>query len=213
MGTSVKYIVFTDASRRKGRNNRPYCGYGVAVLNVETKSYITFGGELSPRSVVFCEAWAIYRGLVKVAELAKDNPPKKGEQVQALVVTDSKLNVEILSRYIPYAWDLSDWNHWKKQDGTPVKNQDLYRTIVTFMEKHPEIHARVTHVNSHLNDEEWLRTKRKLSRYGVNVRKEAAQMFMSMNAIVDRIAQEITTEMRDREEATGNYLRLIRKDD
>lgn len=209
MGTPVKYIVFTDASRRKGRDGRPYCGYGVAVLNIETQQFIKFGGELSPRSVVFCEAWAIYRGLVKVAEIIKENPPKKGEQIQILVVTDSKLNVEILSKYIPYSWDLSDWNRWKKHDGSPVKNQDLYRRIVSFMETHPEIHARVTHMNSHLNDKEWLRIKKKLSSYGINVRKETAQMFMGMNAIVDRIAQETTAKQRELEESSGYYFRLV----
>lgn len=213
MGMPIKYIVFTDASRRKGQSGRAYCGYGVAVLNIKTKQYVTFGGELSARSVVFCEAWAIYQGLVKVAEIIADNKPPKGEQVQALVVTDSKLNVEILSRYIPYSWDLSDWEHWKKQDGTPVKNQDLYRRIVTFMKTHTELHARITHVNSHLTDKEWLRTKRKLRDYGINVRKETAQMFMGMNAIVDQIAQDTTTTMRDREEREGLYFRLERRRD
>ena len=210
MGTPVKYIVFTDASCRKGEGKRAYCGYGVAVLNVENQSYTTFGGELSPRSIVYCEAWAIYRGLVKVAELVQDDPID--EPVQVLVVTDSKLNVEILSQYIPYSWNLTDWNHWKKSDGSPVKNQDLYRVLLTFMNNHPEIHARVTHMNSHLSDKEWLKTQKKLCKYGINVRKETAKIFMKMNAAVDEIAQDITAQMKDDESRGGHYFRLVRKD-
>ena len=38
-------------------------------------------------------------------------------------------------------------------------------------------------------------------------------MFMGMNAIVDQIAQDITTTMRDREEKEGMYFRLERRKD
>lgn len=208
MGAPVKYIIFTDASRRTGFSNRQYCGYGVAVLNLETHNYITFGGELSDRSVVFCEAWAIYRGLVKVTELID-----KDKSTRVLVVTDSKLNVDILSRWIPYAWDLSDWKHWRKSDGTLVKNQDLYRRIILFMKDHPELRASITHMNSHLGDQDWPKVKKKLQMYRVNVERETAQMFMFMNGVVDQIAQNITTAMRDRENRDGFYFRLKRKDD
>ena len=54
----LRYVVFTDASFKK-RNGSSYCGYGAVVVNLETNQYVSFSGELSDRSIVFGESWAI----------------------------------------------------------------------------------------------------------------------------------------------------------
>ena len=205
MAQMPKYIVFTDASMRRGQGTgaRSYCGYGVVILNTETRQYTEFGAELGGNTVAFGEAWAIYRGIQKARDLIHDN-----EETSILVVTDSKLNVQILSVYIPYVWDTTDENNWKKKDGLPVRNQDVYKRIVHMLEDNPHMKVRITHINSHLSQKEWPRTKKKLEKYGIIADSKTAQMFMEMNGRADEIAQSITKRMKEEEEKYGCFIRL-----
>lgn len=204
MAVPPKYIIFSDASVRRGKNDITYAGYGVVVLNTETREYTHFGGELGGHTVAYSEAYAIYRGIRYVRDIASN----KNDPTQILVVTDSKLNVKILSVFIPYVWDLSDWNHWKKADGHAVKNQEVYRKIVSLIQGSPGIHVRVTHINSHLGEDDWERVKSKLKQYGIIVDATTAQMFREMNAIADNVAQSITRKMRNEDEKYGPFIRL-----
>jgi len=205
MAEMPKYIVFTDASMRRSHEKgaRSYCGYGVVILNTETRQFTEFGAELGGNTVVFGEAWAIYRGIQKVRDLTKDKEP-----TSVLVVTDSKLNVQILTVYIPYVWDTSDEDHWKRQDGTPIKNQDVYQRIVDIINNNPHLSIRITHINSHLHPSEWPRTQKKLEKYGIRANSTTSQMFMEMNGRADEIAQSITKKMKEEEEKYGCFIRL-----
>lgn len=212
MSKSVEYILFTDASKRTGYSGKDYCGYGVVLLNTKTKNYTTFSGELSPRSVVFCEAWAIFRGLVQLVQIMK---PKK-KKVNVLVISDSLLNVDTFNTYIPHSWNLSDWKNWKKKDGSLVKNQDIYRRILTFMGEHDEIDVKFAHINSHLSEFGWTRIQDKLYKYGVRVEEDTAQMIRSMNAKADDLAQTVTHRMQyldEYDDDVRGFYRMIRKGD
>lgn len=202
MGVPVEYIIFTDASCIR-HENRTYGGFGVIILNTETKKFTKFGGSLSGRSIVFCEAWAIYQGLKKTTEIMK------GREAGVLVVTDSKLNVQILCDWIP-RWNLRDWMHWTKRDGTVVKNQDLYRRILTILSHHQEMKVRMTHINSHLKSLDWKRISDKLRSYGVNADESTSKLFITMNSMVDEIAAHITAKLKATD--TG-YIQLIRRKD
>ena len=122
----MNYILFTDGSVRRLRTGECISGYGIVVVDTTTKQYTCFGGDIRTTSIVYAEAWAIYRGLHFISKITKTRNVKP----HVLVVSDSKLNVSILGDLIPNTWDLSDWDNWKKKDGSPVMNQELYRDIV-----------------------------------------------------------------------------------
>ena len=68
--------------------------------------------------------------------------------------------------------------------------------------------VRITHINSHLSQKEWPRTKKKLEKYGIIADSKTAQMFMEMNGRADEIAQSITKRMKEEEEKYGCFIRL-----
>ena len=109
----VNYILFTDGSVRRLRTGECISGYGIVVVDTTTKQYTCFGGDIRTTSIVYAEAWAIYRGLHFISKITKTRNVKP----HVLVVSDSKLNVSILGDLIPNTWDLSDWDNWKKKDG------------------------------------------------------------------------------------------------
>lgn len=205
MKQPIKYIVFTDASCRRS-NSSLYCGYGGVILNTDTNRYASYGGSLGERSTVYCEAWGLLRGLIEISNVIKSSKGK--EPVGVLLVTDSKLNVQILTEWIP-KWDLSDWMNWRKRDGSLVKNQDLYRRILRVIQDTPEMKVRITHVNSHLTDKEWRRIFKKLQDYGINADESTSKTFMRMNALADGIATNITSHLKDTD--TG-WFKLVRRD-
>ena len=207
MNNSPEYIVFTDASLRRNKT-RSYCAFGVVVLNLKTLEYASFGAELGCRTVTFGEGWAVYRGIQAVCSIVDR---KRKDPAQVLVVTDSKLTVKVLSEYIPFVWDTKDWENWKKVDGSPVKNQGLYRKIVALINDHPEIHSRIAHINSHQSHDDWEKIQSKLKKYGINTDPKTTRVFMNMNTLADSICQGITKKMRDEEEKTGEFIRLIPK--
>lgn len=207
MANEIEYIIFTDASGRKSTiTGRLYCAYAGAIVNVKTKQYTTYSGELGDRTVAFSEAYAIYKGVQNASRII----PHGKSDVNILVVTDSKLCVESLSNWIPNSWDLSDWQHWKKHDGTLVKNQEVYRGIIEISNENPWMNYRVTHINSHLQHKDWEKIKTKLRKYGIVVNQETADMFRKMNELVDTIATDITARMRAEDETYGPFIRLIR---
>ena len=179
-----RYIVFTDASY-KIFDGRGYCGYGVVIVNHETGNYTEFGGDLSDHTIVFGESWAILQGVRKVLDIISKSPDPSGK---VLVVTDSKLCVNILTHYIN-RWDLSNWDNWKTLKGKPVKNQEIYRKIVTLIQKYPEVRFRITHMHGHMGKKHENKIKEDLRSYGINPTDEAVDTFRRMNAKVDRIAQ------------------------
>lgn len=208
MSNTPEYIVFTDASLRRN-SNRSYCAFGVVVLNMKTLKYASFGAELGSRTVTFGEGWAIYRGIQAVCSIIDKD---RKDPAEVLVVTDSKLTVKVLSEYIPFVWDTSNWNNWKKVDGSPVKNQGLYRKIVAYINDHPEIHPRITHINSHKSiDTDWNSIQSKLKKYGIRTDPATTKVFMQMNDLADSICQSITKKMKDEEEKSGEFMRLIPK--
>lgn len=207
MGKVPRYIVFTDASHRSDRKGHDYCGYGVVILNVETRHYMQFGGELGDRTAAFGETWAIYQGVKNAIKFCS-----KEEKTDILIVTDSKLNVKTMSVFIPYVWDTSDWHNWKKVDGKPVKNQEIYRRIVELIRRNSHVHVRITHVNSHLTHKDWRRIQFKLEKYNIMADEETSKMFMDMNAIADEIAKTITANMREEDQLHGPFFKLIPKE-
>ncbi len=180
----LRYVVFTDASFKK-RNGSSYCGYGAVVVNLETNQYVSFSGELSDRSIVFGESWAILKGLQKTLKLIQQSDDISGD---VMVVTDSKLCVNILTDYIP-KWDTSDWNDWKTRKGQSVKNQDIYKRIVRLLENYPDVHFRITHIHGHQGKSNEGKIRKDLMKHGITPTDAAVSTFRRMNAMADRLAQ------------------------
>lgn len=179
-----KYIVFTDASY-KTYDGRGYCGYGVVVINMRTLCYTEFGGDLSDHTIVFGESWAIMKGVQKAIELIERSSDSDGK---VLIVTDSKLCVNILTNYID-RWDTSNWDNWKTIKGKSVKNQEIYKRIVEMIRKHQNIQFRIAHMHGHMGKKHEDTIRKDLSKYGIKPTDEAVRTFRKMNAKVDEIAQ------------------------
>lgn len=192
---NVNFILFTDGSVRRFKDNdkrKTVSAYGVVVLDVLTKRYTTFSGSLGTDSIVYAEAWAIYRGLQFINKSCK----KRMVKPTVLVVTDNKLNVSILSDYIPNLWDLSNWNCWRKRDGSKVKNQEVYQNIMELIIDN-DLQVRFTHINSHLSSGDWKMIQNKLKDSGINLDKELCKIFVKMNNLADNLATGITLEQKE----------------
>lgn len=191
------FIIFTDGSVRKwydGKEKTPKncAAYGVVILNVSTMQYTKFGGELNTSSSAYAEAHAIYRGL----QYTNGVCTKKDIDPEVLVITDNKLNVDILTNYIKHSWDLSNWSNWKKADGTPVKNQQTYRHILELIDS-GNIMLRIVHMNSHQPLSYVSTLISKLKTDGVNIDEKTARLFVDMNAMADTVASNITRDIKN----------------
>lgn len=184
MRNRIRYVVFTDASYKKS-NGRGYCGYGVVIVNMKSNCYTSFGGDLSDHTIVFGESWAILKGVERALELIDQSSDPTGD---ILIVTDSKLCVNTLTRFIDM-WDTSDWDHWKTMRGKPVKNQEIYRRIIRMIRKYPDVRFRITHMHGHIGQKYEDTIRKDLSKYGIKPTDEAVSTFRKMNAKVDAIAQ------------------------
>ena len=189
----VNFILFTDGSVRRFHKDQTVSAYGVVVLDCTTKRYTKFGGKLHTDSIVFAEAWAVYRGLQYIHTLCK----RRSVKPTVLVVTDSKLNVSILTDYIPNHWDLSDWNHWKKKDGGKVKNQEVYQNILELIVDNG-LTVRFMHIKSHLKMNEWHLIDSKAKTIGVDLKKSICKLFMKMNNLADEMATELTQQQKEK---------------
>lgn len=181
------YVLFTDASLRRD-DDKVYTAYAYAALNRRTLKFTVNADEMISSSIVYAEAYAIYQGLKFLNEKVS-----KGSRV--LVVTDSKLNVQIIEEYIPNNWDTTDWNHWTKKDGTPVKNQKLYRKILKEIKKN-DMWVKLIHINSHLDSRDIEYVEFKLEMAGIKLKRSTIHVFMAMNAVVDEAASDITRRIK-----------------
>lgn len=180
-----RYLVFTDGSVRTWGDNSAGA-YSVVAVDAETMKYVCFGGNLKTKSSIYAEAWALYRGLQYIYGILL----KEHSQGPVVLVTDNKINVEILTKFI-HNWDISDWNQWKKMDGELVKNQELYRSILTLIGT-SDAKLRLVHINSHLKENETKQLRDTLKSDGISVDLDTAKLFMYMNSMADSIASEIT---------------------
>lgn len=186
------FVIFTDGSVRRYPDQKVYSGYSVVVLNLQSKQYTGFCGALNTSSIVYAEAWAVYRGLQYINKICKPI----GLKPSVLVVTDNKLNVTILSDYIFNTWDTSDWGRWKKTDGSLVKNQEVYRNIIKLINR-GHMSVRYCHINSHLEESDWKRIRSKLLDIDIDANQGMCKLFIQMNQIADEMATEITASQHE----------------
>lgn len=185
------YILFSDGSVRINTKGDHISGYGVVILDTRTSRYVKFGGELNSKSIAFAEVWAIYRGLQFIAGTCK----KAKEKAKVLVVSDSNITIQSFNDYIPSKkWDLSNWSYWKKSNSKPVKNQNVYRNILTLIDDH-HMTVKFVHMYSHLDIKDLEKVKNKLSKYNLKATDDMARLFLAMNALADKTASDITYDM------------------
>lgn len=192
------YIIFSDGSLRK-IGKKTFVGYSCVVLNTKTGVYTTLADELSShRTIVYCEVWAVYRGLQYLQMIRMKN---NLNSLNVLVVSDSQLLVTVFNDLIKNQWDLSDWNNWKKANGKTVKNQQLYRSIVELMNE-CDMKVRFVHINSHTNfaKEKVDKIRTAMKECGIRLNEDQLRMFIRMNSIADDAAQRITYKASIRNE-------------
>lgn len=181
-------IMFPDASLRRSRKNPniTYAGYGVVFLHRKSGRYTTISGTLSKDSIVTCEAWAIYQGLRVLEKMRKNKQIPKHSNI--VIFTDSKVNVEALTTWIRYNWDLSDYYNWTKRNKSIVKDQDIYRKILKILSKgHLEI--RFVHINSHVKSQNDLDHIRKnLYEESIHIADSLVSCIIDFNDIADQLA-------------------------
>lgn len=196
-------IIFPDGSLRK-KGDKFLAGYGAVILNPSTGEYTTISGSLSKESVVYCEAFAIYQGLRYVEHIRKKH--HKGKKMKVLVVSDSKLNIRAFTEWIPYAWDLSDWNNWKKSNKEEVKNQDVYRAVLRVL-KNGKYTIRFVHMNSHTAKNAAAREKmrKSLKKANVELNDATLDVFVKMNDLADEAAKSHTDFATEHDLVTLSY--------
>lgn len=209
MSFKPEYIIFTDGSVRKvGKVS--YAGYGCAVVDVKHQAYEAFSGSLNSGSIVYCEAFAIYQGLRWIRRLLSRTHKN---HAKVLLVSDSRLNVQILTEWIPEKWDLSDYRDWKTSSNKPVQNQVLYRKILALLEDQ-KIKLGVIHINSHLksNIETVMKIQRKAELSCVKLSEPVTRMMIEMNQKVDELASHESKRMQMMYETHQVGIRLKRKE-
>ena len=194
-------IIFTDGSLRV-KEAKHYAGYGVVILNPKTGKYITTSGTLSDdnESIVYCEAWAIYRAF----QYLSSNPEMLKKNRNILVVTDNKINVQTFNVWIKYVWDTSNWFSWKRADKkTEVRNQALYRRILRLIDQ-LEVSVRFVHIPSHTKSRD--KSREDLKKCKVVPSEDNIELFSKMNNLADKLASDETAKL-----AKSNFIRMRRK--
>ena len=188
------YLVFPDGSvRRKG--DKLYAGFACVIVNTKTSETIVLSDRLSDHcTIVFSEAWAVYRGLERIAHLIRHQKRSK-DKINVLVVSDSKLTTDIFNIWIPNCWNTSDWLCWRKEDGSVVKNQTLYRQILSIIFRN-NLKVKFVHINSHTENNTQMRNriKYKMRSSKIRINNDQLDMFIKLNQIADDAAQKITSE-------------------
>ena len=208
---SLDYIIFTDGSvvwngRYPGPSNmgREYAAYASVLLNVKTKEYTVISSELTNRTIVYCECYAVYKGLDWLARHCE-----REKDINVLVVSDSQLTVQAIGYYIPYLWNLKNPNCWRKANGEIVKGQSAYKLVKGVIDKHPWIHMKIIHIRAHKDIERyWPEMKEYFTKHGVRSSHEATKLFMYMNRLADEVAHSLAVEAREFEIEHGLFYRL-----
>lgn len=190
------FIIFTDGSvrqwKKKGSSDMmTVAGYGVVIIDIATQKYTSFGGPIRTTSIPFAEAWAAYRGLQFMNGICK----KQNIKPKVVIISDSKGFVSTFTEYIPYCWDLSDWKHWKRANGSSVKNQEVFRSILTLMDDN-DMRVKFAHINSHLKKDNWEAISKKLQYADITCSEHISKLFLDMNALADRTASDITFKLK-----------------
>ena len=194
----IDYVIFTDASVRKDKvTGKCFTGYAYVILNVNKNTYITYSNYLTNDSIVFAEAWAIYSGLRYVSKHIKNS--------NILVVSDSKLNIDILTNYIPNKWNMTD-KIWRKSDGKPVKNQKIYQLILKLISNTTN-KLKFVHINSHKFQDDSAEIILKFKKYKVSMNKDTVNVFINMNSIADKLATTITGKLKHQKPFVLKYLK------
>jgi len=197
------YIIATDGSARPNPAGGYFTGYAFVIMNYHSAQFMTHSGPLGDSPIAYAEAWALYQA-IRQLNVVVDNTYEEDREkyrkrgVNLLAITDSKLLVDTFNAWIPYAWDTSDYYHWKKADGSEVKNQDVFRYTIKAMERH-RINMRIVHINSHVHDKA-LRNHiiAKMKRNMVRMDNWTADELIRMNQRADDLAQEVTAKLIDR---------------
>lgn len=203
---AIDYVIFTDGSSKRTTDGDIFTAYGCIVLNMATKTFMEFSGDLGCRSIRYAESYAIYCGVARVADIAKETT----NAISALIITDSRLDVQILTEYIP-KWDTSG-DVWYKLNGEPVKNQDVYKDIIRISNSVPNVSFSIIHINSHRNkDTEWWGMAHLFKKNGVNVDQETMMTIIDLNSRVDSLARSKMLGMIKEHKKYPDIVRLTRK--
>ena len=202
---SPEYIIFTDGSTITV-NDMFLTGYGIVILNLKTREYMTRKGDLGNHTIRYAESYAIYKAIAEISRICQDRTDK----IKVLVISDSKLDIQVFNQYIPYVWDTSS-EIWYTVQKRPVKNQEIYKNAMRLINEHKNIKFKFAHINSHKSKEKWARQQAQFARYGVSGDKETILGLMKMNSLADKLASSMAEQMRINYIRDPNIVRLKRK--
>lgn len=181
------YIIATDAGVLRNQNGEVPGAYAFVILNCKTMKYTIHGKALNGKGINYCEGYAIYKAFQMLGKYTKGDP------VNVLVVSDSKLTIQALTIWSKQSWNTSNPFNWKKSQGGRVKNQEIYRKIQN-LESTLNLTVKYVHINSHKdvnNTTDVTKMKYKIVNAGVNLSNAQAKLIMQMNAWADDKATEV----------------------
>ena len=196
------YICFTDGSCRITKDGY-YSAYGVVIVNTNSMTYTTAGGDLGERTSIFAEIYAIYKATAHLVDMGKDR------EIKALIVTDSKFCVQSLTYYIYKDWDTTS-SIWLKKDRKPVNNQEVFKRIKYLTDTNPNVKIEIVHINSHVKNDKQAISKviSKFQDYQLYLDYTTVQTMIAMNNLADRIATGITARRIKEDLEHGKLPRL-----
>ena len=207
MKTRLDYLIVSDASVKYHKQNglHDYAAYATYILNLHDKTYVGEADELIDRTIQYAEAYAVYRGIKLLSTLT--NP-----DARIIVVSDNNNVISALGKWTrDGTWNLQDRDYWRKNDGSPVANQDVYRHAMD-AEKYFNTPIRYVHIHSHLSSSVTSHKKicREFAEYGVNIDTSTASVLLRLNAMADFMATTLTRNAFEYERKHGLFMELNR---
>lgn len=177
-------IIFTDGSAQIGKPQ--YGGYSCVFIDPKSEKFSVLYDNVSSDKIPYLELLAIYKAVYHSDRIRKE---RKLKHLNVVIISDHKNHINALNSWIWESWDTSD-EVWKKKNNETVKNQKLYKDILTILDK-GKLTVRFAHMNSHMKvtDSCLTMVRHEMEDLGINISYELAEAFIKFNQIADAYAK------------------------
>jgi hypothetical protein len=109
--------------------------------------------------------------------------------IKILIISDHRNHVEALNNWIWNVWDTTT-DTWKKKNGDIVSNQNVFKDIISILEK-GKVQIKIVHIRSHLksNKTDIKAFCNDMKDKGVYLNPYTAKVFIKFNQIADVYAK------------------------
>jgi ribonuclease HI len=181
---SIDLIVFTDGSAQIGKPQ--YGGYSCIFVDPKKYKFSVLYDNINSDKIPYLELLAIYKAIYHSNEIRKSYGMKT---IKILIISDHRNHVEALNNWIWNVWDTTT-DTWKKKNGDIVSNQNVFKDIISILEK-GKVQIKIVHIRSHLksNKTDIKAFCNDMKDKGVYLNPYTAKVFIKFNQIADVYAK------------------------